>query len=302
MALSPSGHQVEIRSGPHRAVIVEVGGGVRSYDVDGVDLLDGYRPDEMVTAARGQPLLPWPNRLHGGSYRWAGAVHPVPMDEPDKGNALHGLCRYRAWSILQQGADEVLMGLRLHPSPPYPFLLDLRVHYRLGAGGLQVRTTAHNLGVTAAPYAAGAHPYLTVGVRLDEAELTVPAQSWLPTDVDQIPTGLQPVAGSEYDLRTGRRIGDLRIDYAFTDLDRSEDGLAVVRLAGPDRAVELWADQSYPYLEIFTGDAVPEPARRRWGLGVEPMTAPPNAFVTGTDLITLEPGATTAAVWGVRPG
>ncbi len=51
----------------------------------------------------------------------------------------------------------------------------------------------------------------------------------------------------------------------------------------------MWVDESYPYLEVFTGDALPDPARRRQGLGVEPMSVPPNAMVTGEAVSVVKP-------------
>lgn len=301
--IAPSGRQHELIHGQHRAVVVEVGGGLRGYEVAGRAVLDGYGEHEMVTAARGQPLIPWPNRLHGGSYTWDGATHRVPLDEPDKGNALHGLCRYRNWvADRDRDAAHVTMRLRLHPSPPYPFALDLAVHYRLHDDGLHVETAATNIGDVDAPYAQGAHPYLTLGALVDDAVLTVPASTRLVTDEDQIPVAAESVEGTAYDFREGRPIGALRIDHAYTDLSRAADGTAAVVLAtsGGSRSVSVWADDSYPYLEIFTADTVPEPGRRRRGLGVEPMTAPPNAFVTGDQLIRLAPGQTATGRWGVR--
>jgi aldose 1-epimerase len=41
---------------------------------------------------------------------------------------------------------------------------------------------------------------------------------------------------------------------------------------------------------------------RRTGLGAEPMTCPPNSFVTGVDLIALKPGEETSGVWGITAG
>ena len=65
--------------------------------------------------------------------------------------------------------------------------------------------------------------------------------------------------------------------------------------------VELWVDESYPILEVYTGDTL-APERRRRGLGTEPMTCPPNAFQTGEGLSRLEPGQTLTTTWGVRLG
>ena len=300
MSVPPSGEQVELVRGEQRAVVVEVGGGVRTYDVGGVEVVDGYAEHEMVTAARGQPLAPWPNRLHGGRYTWDGTEHEVPLDEPAQGNALHGLVRFRAWRAVDRSDDAVTMALRLHPSPPYPFCLDLTARYALTDDGLVVEHTATNTGSTAAPYAVGAHPYVTVGGRIDDARLTVPADAWLPTDDDQIPTGPEPVQGTPYDFREPRAIGPLEIDHAFHDLRRGPDGRARVRLESDDRAVEFWTDEGCRWIEVFTGDSVPEAERRRRGLGLEPMSAPPNAFVTGEGLLRLEPGDTVVHRWGLR--
>jgi aldose 1-epimerase len=303
--MHPSGDQVEIRYGEQRAVVVEVGGGVRAYDVGGEAVLDGYDVDHMVDGARGQPLIPWPNRLHGGRYTWDGREHVVPMDEPAQNNALHGVTRWRSWRPREVTAGAVTMGLRLLPLPAYPYALDLTVRYVLADDGLTVTTTATNIGADAAPYGHGAHPYITVGTeRIDDAVLHLPADTWLPTDADQIPTGRAPVEGTVYDFRTPRELGDVQIDYAFTDLLRGPDGRAELLLASPDgrRRVTVWVDETYPYLEVFTGDTLPRADRRRQGLGVEPMTCPPDAFRTGEDLVRLEPGGSVSTSWGIRPG
>ena len=50
---------------------------------------------------------------------------------------------------------------------------------------------------------------------------------------------------------------------------------------------------------MFTGDTL-APGHRRRAVAVEPMTCPPNAFVTGTDLLILEPGETVTHTWGIQ--
>ena len=300
-----TGQQYEIRSGDQRAVVVEVGGGLREYTVAGNPILDGYEVSQMATAARGCPLLPWPNRLHEGTYVWDGEEHQAAINEPDKNNALHGFTWFKNWAASDYAADCVTMRLRLHGQQGYPFVLDLSMRYTLGDSGLTVTACARNVGGTAAPYAFGAHPYLTVGTdTIDDAVLHLPAATYLPTDESQIPTGRQAVDGTAFDFRTPRPIRDVEIDHAFTDLERDERGRVWLGLRHPDdqRSVSVWADHHFPYLEVFTGDTVPEPQRRRRGLGVEPMTAPPNAFQTGEDVKRLEPGEQFLCEWGIVPG
>ena len=90
MTLNPSGEQIEIVHGDQRAWIVEVGGALRAYRAGGHELLDGYRADEPCTDARGQSLIPWPNRIGDGLYRFDGAEHQLALSEPAKRNAIHG--------------------------------------------------------------------------------------------------------------------------------------------------------------------------------------------------------------------
>src|SRR3712207_8200591 len=118
---APSGQQVTISSGEHEAVVVEVGGGLRTYTVAGKDVLDGYTIDERCTDARGQPLIPWPNRLHQGKYEWDGEELQAPINEVDKGNALHGYTMGHNWSVTASSRNEAVATLRLHPQEGYPF-------------------------------------------------------------------------------------------------------------------------------------------------------------------------------------
>ena len=279
--------------------MVEVGGGLRTYTVAGVDVLDGYGEGEMASGGRGQHLLPWPNRIRDGRYSFGGADLQLALTEPARHNASHGLVRWANWVATLQQPDRVVMELVLHPQPGYPFTLGLSVEYRLGASGLSIATTACNLGDHPAPYGAGSHPYLTLGTdRVDETVLHVPAGTRLESDDRGIPVGAVPVDGTLYDFRRPRPVGDLVVDSAYTDLTGDE---VVLTAPSRGRAVSLWWDASYRWVMIFTGDTL-DPARRRRGLAVEPMTCPPNAFVSGEGLRVLEPEERWTTTWGIAPG
>lgn len=296
---SPSGRQFELVFGDQRAVVVEVGAGLRSYSVGGVDVVDGYGGDEMSSSGRGQVLIPWPNRLDGGTYAFEGRTHRLPLTEPEHGNAIHGLVRWASWSAEEQDADRVLLRHVLHPQPGYPFSLELELEYSLSEGGLAVRTTATNVGPSACPYGSGAHPYLKPGAGLiDAVTLQVPASRVLRTDERGLPTGDEPVEGTPFDFRRARAIGSTQLDNAFTGLERDAAGLVRVVLDNPAGAVlTLWLDATYRYVTLYSGDPRPDVARR--SIAVEPMTCPANAFRTGVDVIRLEPGASSTGRWGI---
>jgi aldose 1-epimerase len=294
---APSGEQVELAFEDQRVVVVEVGGGLRAYSSGGQPVLDGYAETELCSSGRGQLLIPWPNRIADGRYEFDGRSRQLPLDEPERRNAIHGLVRWAPWHVTERLADRAALEHLLHPQPGYPYTLGLRVEYTLARDGLTVRTEATNLGPEPCPYGAGAHPYLAVEAELvDEVSLRVPAERVLEADERGLPVGSRPVEGTELDFRSPRQIGGARLDHCFADLARDDDGRVRVALGG---ATTLWADESYPYVMIFTGDGLPDVARR--SLAVEPMTCAPNAFRSGEGLIRLEPGESRAGLWGISP-
>ncbi len=297
-----TGSQYQIGAGDYAAVVTELGAGLRGLRHRGQPVIAGYQPDELPPGAAGQLLAPWPNRIDGGRYALAGTSHQLDLSEPAHGNAIHGLTRWEPWTLVQHTPEMVLLRVTMLGREGYPFCLDIEAGYYLdGQDGLTVTVTARNAGSRPAPYGTGSHPYLTTGpAAVDECLLTLPAARWLPVDERGIPVaGIQDVTGTDADFRTARPVGATRLDHALTGLARDGQGRAWARLAGGTRQVALWADESYPWLQVFTGDTLDASHRRR-ALAVEPMTCPPNAFVSGTDLIMLAPGDSVTSRWGLQ--
>jgi aldose 1-epimerase len=296
----PSGEQFEISVGGQRATVVEVGGGLREYEVDGRPVLEPYAAHRMRDGAHGAVLVPWPNRLEDGRYSFEGTTYQVPLTEPEKRNAIHGFLLWQPWEATERDADRIVMTTRLYPREGYPFTLGIRVSYELGPNGLTAATIAENLGDRACPFGHGQHPYLSPGSGLiDACTLQLSGSTRIVTDSErQLPTRRVPVDGTSFDFLEPRELGQTQIDYAFTDLARDGDGRAWTRLWGPDGGcAALWVDDSYAFVETYTGDTL-APDRARRGLGTEPMTCPPNGFASGDHVIRLEPGESVAAAWG----
>jgi aldose 1-epimerase len=295
--------EVELSGDDQHAVVDLTGGGLRAYSALGRDVLDGYPAGEASTSGRGQVLIPWPNRLEDGSYEFDGERHQLELTEPKRGNAIHGLVRHAPWRVAKHERNRAVVEHRLEPQPGYPFALALSIEYSLSPSGLRVETSATNTGDGPCPYGSGAHPYLTLGAeRVDDVVLHAPGRVVLHTDDRGLPSGAEPVEGTEYDFTRPREIGSTQLDHAFADLHRDQDGLARVALADPasrGASLTLWVDGSYGYLQLFTGDSLPDVARR--SLAVEPMTCPANAFRTGEGLIRLEPGESVTSAWGISP-
>lgn len=302
MTVTPTGAQHEIGYGDQRAVVVQVGGGLRSYDVAGRPVVDGFAASARPDGGRGQVLAPWPNRIRDGRYGWAGTAQQLALSEAANHNAIHGLVRWLPWSLLERSETAVSLGVRVWPQPGYPFLLDLAAGYALGEDGLSVSLTASNAGDDALPYGVGQHPYVSAGTDVvDDAVLTVPAAEWVRCDERGLPVATEPVDGTPYDFRSGALIRDTVLDTPYSALTRDGQGRVVVRLARADAAhgVEVWLGAGAAHLQVFSGDTL-APARRRRGLAVEPMSCLPDAFNSGAGLVTLEPGASYTLGWGLR--
>lgn len=298
MTADPTGRRFHLR-GPHSsAEIAQVGAALRALTVDGVDLVPRYPDDVPTPAASGVVLVPWPNRIRDGRYSFDGADLQLAISEPKFGNASHGLLRFGTYEPIEQSDERLVLGADVVPQTGYPFHLRTRVTFSLQRDGLHVAHDIENIGATTAPVALGVHPYLQIG-GVATADLVVRSTgtTTLVLDDRNIPVDEVPV-GTGTDLRAGVRLGDAALDNGYRGLQRDAEGRARHTLTAPDGArVELWQDEGFRWVQVFTTDRYPG---QPLAVAIEPMTAPANAFATGDDLERLEPGHILHREWGVR--
>ena len=77
----PTGRQYELMHGTQRAVVVELGAGLREYGTDRGPIIDGYELDDQPDGGRGQLLVPWPNRIADSTYCFGGEEFRLPVNE-----------------------------------------------------------------------------------------------------------------------------------------------------------------------------------------------------------------------------
>lgn len=250
------------------------GAAVNSWVVDGVDLVLGHPGDAARAASPwylGEVVGPFANRI-------AGAVLPLPdgdhrLAANDRGNSLHGgpagfsRC---VWQVAGQAPDAVALELDwTDPAGGFPGRHRARVEYRLEAEAL-----VHRIAVTVdatTVLSPCSHPYFNLvgaGDVLDHV-LSVAADAYLPVDATGIPLpeAPLPVAGTDFDLRAGRRLGDLvaspdpqlvaagGIDHAFVLTDGRP--AAVLTAPGAPWRLELHTDR--PSLQVFTSASMADP-------------------------------------------
>ncbi|MCD4549662.1 MULTISPECIES: aldose-1-epimerase [unclassified Schaalia] len=294
MTPAASGTEVTLTSGEYTARIVSVGAGIAGLTLNGKDLVHPHSVDEVPLGYLGKTLVPWPNRIAGGSYTWKNTRYDVPINEPTTGCALHGLMAWTDWHIIHSDHDSTTLGAFIAPRYEYPWTLQCWVTYALHADtGLSVSITTKNTGKETAPYGVSSHPYLTIGLTpADEYVLSIPATHVAQTDDNLIPVGLCAAKQLDLDYRTPRLVSTQSIDHAFTGLPNEK---WAVRLALPEKDEWVEIEAATPWVQVYSAEKL-----GRRSIAVEPMTCPPNAFNSGIDVIELQPGESHTLSFSIR--
>jgi aldose 1-epimerase len=300
--MTVNGHRWNLEHRTQRASVVQRGGALQTYSVDGLDLVDGFADDERTTTYNGAVLAPWPNRIRDGRWAWRGRQYQLPVTEPATGSALHGLVSDVLWQPEAVEADSVRLGVQIAPSAGYPFQLRVSVTWSLSADGLRCQLGAVNTGSEPAPFGVATHPFFQLpNARVDDLELLLAAGQWLETDSNLAPVALRPTSGTELDFTEPRSLRGLRLDTAFTAVTPDFSAISTAVLSSQGSTLAIWADPDFCWWQVYTSDQFePGSERYRRSLAVEAMTCAPDAFNSGADLIVLEPGVAWSAAWGVR--
>jgi aldose 1-epimerase len=298
--------EIELKHGIQRACVAPFGASLRAYWLEQPrrDVLWGYSGRGGKRGGQGDVLIPFPGRIAGGRYAFEGYAHELPRNDKDGPNAIHGFLRGVEWEVAEESSDRVRFqrGIRPDEFPGYPFALHVELDYALGPGGLRCGFRIRNEGRARAPVGAGFHPYFTVGTEhVDEAWLGFTAKEVLEFGPGLLPTGrVLAVPGTPFDFSRPRAVGSTRFNHCFGGIERDAAGWARVRLSTPDgsQGVEFWFDSAFPYLVLYTGDAIPPPGARQ-ALAIEPMTCATDAFNRPEwGLKALQPGEAFGGAWG----
>lgn len=280
------------------AIIPACGGILHSFNTwhNGafVNVIDGYSDKEdfeknvATKGFKGCKLSPFACRIKNARYQFE--EHTYVIDKFLLGlNALHGLIYDVAFEVKYQYANEEHAGLALQyqyrgECKGYPFHYDCVITYHLRKNKeLQVSTAVFNRGEGLMPIQDGWHPYFTLGKKIDELELKFKSNEKLQFDNELIPTGRI----EQYEeFAAFKKIGNTRFDDCFTVNHSGKPPLIAIRDLEQKLQVEVWPDKTYPYVQLYT----PE---HRMSIAIENLSAPPDTFNNGINLIILPPDANT---------
>lgn len=294
-----AGKSIEIRSSHASATINTVGATLTGLWFEGDPIVSGPATVAPGLGHHGAVLAPWPNRLAHGRYRFHDLTHQLPINDASHGHAIHGLVFDRRWRVLEHSSESVSMTLTIEETAGYPFRVRIVIAYSLQDGALRCDAVWENESTTPAPFGIGFHPYFRPGPSpIAEWSLRIPASTFQGTDpLTALPTPAQDVAGTAYDFRASRAVGEDRFSVAYDRWPAPDD--EPIMLSDPDGWVlSVHASREFRWVQAFTGH-LPTLELSRQGFAIEPQTCPPNAFVTGQDVMDLAPGESGGASWSI---
>jgi aldose 1-epimerase len=247
---------VKLEKGELEAEIVNEGAYLVDLRKDGEEvLLHGNL--ERKTRGGMALLIPFANRVKGGSYIFEGKVYDLPRNS--EGNAIHGLAKDLRWDVEASSRDEVTFKVKIQ-NQGYPSALSCRVTYEIGCNSLQVEMEIFNEGNSNAPLTVGAHPYFVANKWRIE-----PSKMEMLESVNKIPTG-----------RT------ITVDVnSINSLDDCFLFEGKVVLTADKHRITL-SSKDMKFLQIYTG--IPN------SIAIEPMSGAPDAYHNGIGLKVLKVG------------
>jgi aldose 1-epimerase len=252
-------------------------------------LFTGGRPTRS-----GIPVLfPFPNRIRGGRFSWAGKEYTLETNDPAKKNAIHGFACRNPWRVVGHGANEESAWITGefvcsrdggYRREMWPADHAIRLTARLGKGTLRLEAEVTNPDTVDLPFGLGYHPYFRLP---PETFVEVPAEQYWRLE-ENLPDGEKLPVDAARDLNRRRTLSELSLDDVLTALPARApriDGL--IERAHMGR-VRMFCSAAFREMVVFT------PPHRQ-AFCTEPYTCTTDAInlqARGVDagLIVLPPG------------
>ncbi|RIJ13705.1 aldose 1-epimerase [Henriciella mobilis] len=210
------------------AVQPGVGGRIVSLSFGGVDVFQpDARPDAMrVFDAGCFPLVPFSNRIRGGTFEFGGCPHTLKRNWDGDEHAIHGEGWTSAWTVTHQ--DDASIRMWMASAGWWPWTYECSQLIRLMPGRVSLSLKVTNLDTSAMPVGLGFHPYFP---RNDQTQLQFNAAGMI-EPMNHGPLQVEPLTPTtDFSQDTAVRLRDLDHGYA------GWDGVAIIRQ--PEEGLEI---------------------------------------------------------------
>lgn len=269
-----------------RIEILNLGATIRRLEVPSsngcVDVVLGY--DDIGDYGRdaffiGATVGPYANRIRDARFQLDKHVFELDANEEGTGHCLHGgrdgLHRQLFEMERDAGGRSIRCRCELADGDGgFPGNRSITVSYQL----LGDHSVAIDFGVTSdrdTVVSLANHAYFNLGAPIEEHALCLHADAYTPTHASKVPTGeVRSVAGTEFDLREARLLGDAGFDHNFVVSGSGNEPRLAAELGCAASGVRLRLYTTQAGLQLYTGDGLAAPFTPRQGLCLEAQAFP----------------------------
>jgi len=154
---------IEVETTEWRAkIFLEAGGNLSRllHRPSGIEVLRTPPSLEHLRAkpeVYGIPVLLPPNRIDGGRFSFQGRNYELPLNEPERGNHLHGLVLARPWHLKNAACDYVELGFDFMATSGFPHDFSLSMSYRFTPEAVVQLFNITNRSSLPMPFGLGFH-------------------------------------------------------------------------------------------------------------------------------------------------
>ena len=179
-----------------------LGASLQQFSIQKIEIIQGIQPleSDLPYYRRYYPssfLFPFPGRIAGGNYEYAGTKYQLKTNETDRDNAIHGFIAEASFKLIKQDLGDEIATLNfeylyLGNEEGFPFPSKVNIIYQISKTSLKINLQINNTGENSFPFALGWHPYF-LSQDVAKSELYFQSQEQLITNKNQIPTGTKPI-------------------------------------------------------------------------------------------------------------
>lgn len=279
---------VNSETGSEFSVVPQCGALLLSCKIQHFELIDGYnQPSELEEQAYGKSLLlfPFPNRLNGGQFRFQNKTYSFPINDPNTGNAIHGMGFKSPFAVESVELNDTRAALTcthhydgLNPAFPFPF--NVTVQFEMIDNQFNTVLSIENCGLLPMPAGLGWHPYFRIAASIDDCTIQLPILELVEIDKRMLPTGSQKKFGN---FAFPSSLKNVNLDNCFFVPEQHKPFIAVIDSPnGTLSYSQQTGHRGFNYVQLFT------PTHRK-SIAVEPMSCNIDGFNNTQGLQILQP-------------
>ena len=278
---------MQIESNTHKSSVKispKKGGAIQHLVLNDKTIINQPKKKNLHQDYFSSVLFPFVNRIENGTFSFNGKRYDLPINEMDKGHALHGFVYDKPFVVTDSkfSKDSAWISLRFSEKTsqkglPFDYIIELQ--YTITQFELSLKVKVENIGFQSFPFGLGWHPYFYTKskenwtIQMNSDQKLIFTNGMIPSLFDRVETSQIP------------------IDKHFDDCFHLKNGS--VSFTNNNYGIKLTSTAQTNYLQVYTP---PE----KTSVAIEMMTSAPNSFNNNKGIMVLAPQDHYELKWGIH--